>query len=179
MVRRFHFAALIIILFSILSCGNKKMADEPNQLTQKQVTEKLVEANIAAITAENDQIKKLVDSSGWNVVETGTGLRYEIIEKGNGPKAVSGEIAVIEYEVELITGEALYSSKKSGPKEFIIGRGGVESGLEEGILFLRVGDKARLIIPSYLAHGLSGDQDKIPPKATLIYTIKLVKLKSN
>ena len=57
-----------------------------------------------------------------------------------------------------------------------LGSGGVESGLEEGILLLKLGDKARFIIPSYLAHGLSGDQDKIPPKATLIYTIKIIDL---
>jgi FKBP-type peptidyl-prolyl cis-trans isomerase FkpA len=177
MVRRFQ-PVVLIILLATLSCGNKKKSYETSQLTQDQVTEKLVEANKEAISIENEQINKLVDSSGWKVIETGTGLRYEIIEKGNGPKAMPGEIAQIEYDVELITGEVLYSSKKSGPKEFIIGRGGVESGLEEGILFLRVGDRARLIIPSYLAHGLSGDQDKIPPKATLIYSLKLVNLKS-
>lgn len=179
MVRRFQPVVLLILLLSILSCGNKKVIHEADKLTQDEVTEKLVEANRAAIATENDQINKLIDSSGWNVVETGTGLRYEIIEKGNGPKAKVGEIAQIEYEIELITGEVLYSSKQLGPKEFRIGRGGVESGLEEGILLLKAGDKARLIIPSYLAHGLSGDQDKIPPKATLIYTLTLIKLKSN
>jgi len=179
MIRKFQFVTALFLLLSTVSCGNKKAVPETNRLTQDQVTEKLVEANKAAIAAENDQIKKLVDSAGWNVTETATGLRYEIIEKGHGPKSALGEIAQIEFDVELITGELLYSSKQSGPKEFIIGRGGVESGLEEGILLLRVGDKARLVIPSYLAHGLSGDQDKIPPKATLIYTIKLIKLKSN
>jgi FKBP-type peptidyl-prolyl cis-trans isomerase len=178
MDRRFQQVIFLFFLFAILSCGTKKGVDEKNTLTQKQVTEKLLEANKEAIAIENEQIIKLIDSAGWEVSETPTGLRYEIIEKGNGPKAVLGEIAFIEYEVALITGEEIYSSKQSGPKEFVIGRGGVESGLEEGILLLRVGDKARLIIPSYLAHGLSGDQDKIPPKATLIYTIKLIKLKS-
>jgi len=168
-----------MVLLSILSCGNKKVAHETNTLTQKQVTENLLEANKAAIKTENDQISKLIGSKGWNVVETGTGLRYEILQNGKGLRAQPGEIARFEYNVSLINGEELYTSKQSGPKEFIIGRGGIESGLEEGILLLRVGDSARLIIPSYLAHGLSGDQDKIPPKATLIYSIKLINLKSN
>jgi len=50
----------------------------------------------------------------------------------------------------------------------------VISGLEEGILYLSEGDKAKIIIPSHLGYGLLGDLDKnIPPKATLIYDIEL------
>jgi len=137
----------------------------------------LLEANKAAIEVENKQIDKLIDSTGWNMLKTATGLRYEIIEHGNGPKAETGKIARFEYEIKLISGEIIYSSKQSGPKEFRIGSGGVESGLEEGILLLKSGDKAKFVIPSFLAHGLSGDQDRIPPKATLIYTVKLIDLK--
>jgi len=111
------------------------------------------------------------------MLKTATGLRYFIIEKGNGPVAKEGKTVRFEYEVKLISGDIIYSSDQSGTKDFTIGSGGVESGLEEGILMLRVGDKARFVIPSYLAHGLSGDQGKIPPKATLIYTVKLIELK--
>jgi len=146
-------------------------------LSQDQVTEKLLEANIAAIDVENKQIDKLIDSLKWNMLKTATGLRYEIFENGSGPKAAFGDIVRYEYEIKLMNGEIIYSSVQSGPKQFKIGSGGVESGLEEGILLLKKGDKARLVIPSYLAHGLSGDQDRIPPKATLIYTIKLIELK--
>ena len=172
---------LLLVMFFICmlgsqSCSNKKDASKPMHLNQTQITEKLVDANIAAIEVENKQIDKLIDSSGWNMIKTSTGLRYEIIEKGNGPKAGFGKIARFEYETKLLSGEIIYSSKQSGPKEFRIGSGGVESGLEEGILLLREGDKARLVIPSFLAHGLSGNQDKIPPMATLIYTLKLIEI---
>lgn len=177
MKQRFLLFIFFISMLGSQSCNNKKDVREPNRMNQEQVTEKLVEANIAAIKVENKQIEKLIDSSGWNMIKTATGLRYEIIEKGIGPKAEFGKIVSFEYETKLISGEIIYSSKKSGPKEFRIGSGGVESGLEEGMLLLREGDKARLVIPSYLAHGLSGDQDKIPPMATLIYTLKLIELK--
>ena len=161
----------------LYSCSNKKVANESGALSQRQVTERLLDANIAAIEVENNQIDKLIDSLGWNMNKSATGLRYEILEKGDGPKAEFGKMVRFEYETKLMNGEIIYSSIQSGPKEFKIGSGGVESGLEEGILLLNTGDKARLIIPSYLAHGLSGDQDRIPPKATLIYTIKLIDLK--
>ncbi|HOI87851.1 MAG TPA: FKBP-type peptidyl-prolyl cis-trans isomerase, partial [Lentimicrobium sp.] len=73
-------------------------------------------------------------------------------------------------------GDEIYNSDKDGLKEFLIGRGGVESGLEEGILLLRVGDKAKFIIPSHLGFGLLGDQNLVPPKSTLIYDLELISL---
>jgi FKBP-type peptidyl-prolyl cis-trans isomerase FkpA len=177
MICRFQLIAFFIILLGLQSCSNNKDGVETKRLSQDQVTEKLLEANKAAIEFENNQMDKLIDSLRWNMLKTETGLRYEIVEKGSGPKAETGKIARLEYETKLISGEIIYSSIQSGPKEFRIGSGGVESGLEEGILLLKAGDKARFVIPSFLAHGLSGDQNKIPPKATLIYTVKLIDLK--
>jgi FKBP-type peptidyl-prolyl cis-trans isomerase FkpA len=163
--------------FALLSCRDNKEAGSKTILTQDQVTEKLLEGNKAAIEFENEQINKFVLRNGWNMVETGTGLRYQIIEKGKGIKTSVGKRVKFEYEVKLLNGDVIYSSDKTGMKEFMTGSGGVESGLEEGMLLLNVGDKARFIIPSYLAHGLSGDQDQVPAKSTLIYTVKLIDLK--
>jgi len=177
MIFRIYLITFVISILGLQSCNNKKNISETKNLNQDQVTEKLLDANKAAIEAENKQIDNLIDSLGWNMAETPTGLRYEIIDQGNGPKAETGKIARFEYELKLISGEIIYSSKQTGLKEFRIGSGGVESGLEEGILLLHAGDKARFVIPSFLAHGLSGDQDRIPLKATLIYTLKLIDLK--
>jgi FKBP-type peptidyl-prolyl cis-trans isomerase len=167
----------MILALGIFSCGKKNTVGESKVHSKQQVTEMMLEANKKAIEVENKQIDNLIDSSGWKMLETETGLRYEIIKKGNGPKAVAGNVVKFNYEEKLLNGELIYDSDQSGPKEFKIGSGGVESGLEEGILLMREGDKARFVIPSYLAHGLSGDQDRIPPKATLLYTIELIYLK--
>jgi len=174
---RFRLLLIMSALIWLISCQHKKEVVINPPLTQDQVTEKLLAANKATVEYENSQIDRLVDSMGWDMKKTSTGLRYQILEPGNGTKASTGKIARFEYEVKLFSGEMIYSSSKTGPKEFKIGSGGVESGLEEGMLMLHTGDKVRLIIPSYLAHGLSGDQDQIPPKATLIYTLKLIDLK--
>jgi FKBP-type peptidyl-prolyl cis-trans isomerase len=104
-------------------------------------------------------------------------LRYWIYEHGTGQKAIKGSVARIEYSVSLLNGETIYRSSDDGPKEFTIGRGGVESGLEEGILFLKEGDRAKFILPSHLAYGLLGDQDKIPARSVLVYDLKLLKIK--
>lgn len=176
MILRFQYLVFLLFGLGLVSCNNKPNQIETRNLNQSQVTEKLLEANKAVIEIENQQIDKYIAENNWEMIETPTGLRYQFIEKGNGPVTENGKMVKFEYEVKLISNELIYSSKQSGPKEFRIGSGGVESGLEEGILLLRVGDKIRFIIPSYLAHGLSGDQDRIPPKATLIYTIKVIDL---
>ncbi|MCF8365235.1 MAG: FKBP-type peptidyl-prolyl cis-trans isomerase [Bacteroidales bacterium] len=134
-------------------------------------------ANKKAVKTEDQQIRDFIARNHWQVIETGSGLRYRIYEEGDGEKAVKGKIAVIEYEVGLLNGETIYSTDDLGPKEFLIGKGGVESGIEEGILLMKAGDRAKFIIPSHLAFGLLGDQNKIGSKTTLVYDVKLLMLK--
>ena len=85
-------------------------------------------------------------------------------------------VATINYSISLLDGTECYNSDDSGPRQFKIGQGGVESGLEEGILFMHEGDKARFIMPPHLAHGLLGDNHKIPARAIIIYEVELIKL---
>lgn len=52
----------------------------------------------------------------------------------------------------------------------------MEAGLEEGILMLRTGDKARFILPPHLAYGLFGDEEKILPRSTIVYEVKVIEI---
>ena len=54
--------------------------------------------------------------------------------------------------------------------------GGVESGLEEGILLMKTGGKAKFILPPHLAYGLPGDGKKIPARAILVYDVELLSI---
>ena len=159
----------------MVSCGE----NTPNQNTigKKEIEESLVEVNKKLVKSEDEQIKDFIDRYGWKMKKTGTGLRYMIYKSGSGPLATIGQVAKVNFTVRLLNGETCYSSDTKGPKEFQIGQGGVESGLEEGILLLKKGDRVKFIIPSHLAFGLLGDTDKIPAKAALVYDIELVELK--
>jgi FKBP-type peptidyl-prolyl cis-trans isomerase len=106
--------------------------------------------------------------------ETGSGLWVGIYQKGSGPRVEFGKLVTIEYSIMLLNGELIYSSATEGKKVFVVGRGGVEAGLEEGILLLREGDKARLIMPPHLAHGFHGDGERIPRRATIVYELELI-----
>jgi FKBP-type peptidyl-prolyl cis-trans isomerase FkpA len=168
-------AGILLSALLFFSCNGGEKQQE--SINTEQYEEPLIYANKQAVKFENEQIEKFISRYHWQMEETGSGLRYFIYSKGSGPAAEPGKLAVLKYNVRLLDGKEIYSSEKNGLKEFIIGRGGVESGLEEGILLLRVGDRAKFIIPSHLGFGLLGDQDKVPPKSTLIYDLELVAIK--
>ncbi len=172
-----RFVVYIVFLSLIVISCHEQVKEEPKSTGKDIFQEPLIKANKKAVTTEDEQIENYIRRHNWKMNTTGSGLRYAIYKQGSGAKAEQGKIAVINYSVQLISGEEIYSSKESGAKEFLIGKGGVESGLEEGILLLRTGDRAKFIIPSHLGFGLIGDQNKVPPKSTLIYDLELIQLK--
>jgi len=171
---KFFFLFLVIIL--CFGCGNPEKKANPVIDPAKYDTT-LVKVNKKLVATEEEQIANFIGRYKWKMEKTGTGLRYMIYFKGTGAKVVVGKTATINFTVRLITGDICYSSKDSGAKELLIGKSGEISGLEEGLLLLRVGDKARFIIPSHLAFGLLGDEDKIPKRATLVYDVELTEIK--
>lgn len=167
----------IVVLFA-LSCGQKnKPATQLPDYKSKEFQDKLVEANKMYVKKESDEIDQYARHKGWNMITTGTGLRYMITEKGKGIQAKTGQYARVIYKISLLDGTLCYSSDDTGPKEFLIGQDQVESGLHEGIQYLHVGDKAIFILPSHLAHGLVGDESKIPPHASVVYNVQLLSLR--
>lgn len=110
--------------------------------------------------------------------ETASGLRYKIINKGNGAKAESGNNVSVHYEGSLLSGQVFDSSyKRNEPIDFQLGVGQVIPGWDEGISLLQIGDKARFVIPSDLAYGSAGAGGVIPPNATLIFDVELMGIK--
>ncbi len=119
----------------------------------------------------------LEQRKSWKVEETGTGLRYYIYEKGDGLMAESGMTAQVRFKITLLTGETCYQTEGKETESFKIDKSEIESGVQEGIKKMRVGDKAKLIIPSHLGHGIAGDFDKIPPLTTIVVDLELISLK--
>jgi len=109
---------------------------------------------------------------------TESGLRYQMIQKGNGKKAENGKTVSVHYSGSLPNGKVFDSSyTRKKPIEFPLGRGNVIEGWDEGIALLQVGDKARFVIPSHLGYGAQGAGGVIPPNATLIFDVELMDVK--
>ena len=121
-----------------------------------------------------ETIEKL--AAGFDKTESG--LRYKMIQKGDGKQAENGKTVSVHYEGSLESGKVFDSSyPRKKPIEFKLGQGQVIEGWDEGIALLKVGDKARFVIPSYLAYGTSGAGGVIPPNATLVFDVELMDVK--
>ena len=111
-------------------------------------------------------------------VKTASGLEYTITEKGNGKKPEIGDKIKVHYTGKLLNDTVFDSSVQRGqPFEFKLGAGQVIKGWDEGIALLKVGGKAKLILPYFLAYGEQGHPPVIPAKATLIFDVELTDVK--
>ncbi|GAA6765315.1 peptidylprolyl isomerase [Flavobacterium johnsoniae] len=129
----------------------------------------------AALKAESEAKMEQL-AAGFDRTESG--LRYKMIQKGEGKKAEAGKTVSVHYEGSLENGKVFDSSyPRKKPIEFKLGIGQVIEGWDEGIALLQVGDKARFVIPSDLAYGPSGAGGVIPPHATLIFDVELMDVK--
>jgi len=129
----------------------------------------------AALKAESEAKMEQL-AAGFDKTESG--LRYKMIQKGEGKRAEAGKTVSVHYEGSLENGKVFDSSyPRKKPIEFKLGIGQVIEGWDEGIALLQVGDKARFVIPSDLGYGPSGAGGVIPPNATLIFDVELMDVK--
>ena len=107
------------------------------------------------------------------VKTTASGLQYEVISEGTGPKPVSTDVVKVDYVGTLLDGTEFDSSIKRGePATFPLN--GVIPGWTEGLQLMSVGSKYKLYVPGKLAYGMQGQpQAGIGPNETLIFELEL------
>ncbi len=173
-LKSIFFPILMLFVMNTNSCSEKNRPESTDeQLLQK---EDLMNVNRFLAGKDMELINAYISRRKWDMDFSKTGLGYQIYEHGKGMKVEPGNTVTLEYTQSLIDGRICYSSEEDGHKIFKVGQGGVEAGLEEGVLMLREGDKARFILPPFLAHGLIGDQNRVPPRAIIIYEINLLNI---
>lgn len=137
--------------------------------------EKFKNSGAERLAEEKAKQAKELDKIAAGFDETESGLRYKIINKGDGEKAEAGRTVSVHYEGSLVSGQVFDSSyKRNQPIDFQLGVGQVIKGWDEGIALLKIGDKARFVIPSDLGYGSAGAGGVIPPNATLIFDVELM-----
>jgi FKBP-type peptidyl-prolyl cis-trans isomerase len=130
------------------------------------------------LKAQKEAAEAALEKLAAGFDKTASGLRYKMIQKGSGKEAQKGKKVSVHYEGSLENGKVFDSSyKRKNPIEFTLGVGQVIEGWDEGIALLKVGDKARFVIPSYLGYGERGAGGVIPPDATLIFDVELMDVK--
>ncbi len=114
-----------------------------------------------------------VDEGDYTV--TDSGLKYFVLQAGDGEQAEDMGIVTIHFDGWLEDGTSLGSSKANGqPITFSLGRGEIMEGWDEAVALMHVGERTQFIIPPELGFGEQGSGGVIPPNATLIFELELV-----
>jgi FKBP-type peptidyl-prolyl cis-trans isomerase len=110
-------------------------------------------------------------------ITTPSGLKYTILKAAKGATPKKGQEIFVHYTGTLTNGKKFDSSRDRGqPFSFRVGRGQVIPGWDEALITMKVGERRKLIIPPNLGYGARGAGDVIPPNATLIFDVELLKI---
>jgi peptidylprolyl isomerase len=111
-------------------------------------------------------------------ITTASGLKYVEIVEGAGDLPKTGQTVSVHYTGTLESGKKFDSSRdRNQAFEFQIGEGQVIKGWDEGLSTMKVGGRRKLIIPAELGYGARGAGSVIPPNATLVFDVELLKIK--
>lgn len=131
----------------------------------------------AGVGEESENVK-VEGEEGKPIVKAKSGLQYVVLEEGKGDKPKRGDRIVAEYTLWLTDGTKVDSSKDHGGEfRFAVGVGQVIAGWDEALLDMRPGERRKLLVPPELGYGPQGTPGgPIPPNATLIFEVKLVRV---
>jgi peptidylprolyl isomerase len=134
---------------------------------------------VATIDPPNSTPANLIAmDNNENQVTTASGLKYVEIAEGSGESPAKGQTVSVHYTGTLENGKKFDSSRdRNQAFEFQIGEGQVIKGWDEGLSTMKVGGRRKLIIPADLGYGARGAGGVIPPNATLVFDVELLKIK--
>ncbi len=170
---------MVLIALSFLVFGCREKRQHPTQgMSNQDMREMLLESSRYAAQREDEEIKAFIKEKDLEMTTTGTGLRYIIYSASSEPcdSIRSGQTVWLNFKVLLLDELVRYESKDE-PVSFVVDHDDVESGLHEAVKYMCAQDSAYFILPSHLAHGLTGDHQKIPSNAPIIYEVSVVKVK--
>ena len=161
-----------VIVVCVVVLVVSQFTNQPNaiadRLTQNQ-------PQIAQVTEK--PTSNIMSDDDNKAVTTASGLKYVVLNEGTGAAPKTGQTVVVHYTGTLEDGTKFDSSRDRGqPFSFKLGVGQVIKGWDEGLSTMKVGDRRQLTIPPELGYGARGAGGTIPPNATLIFDVELLKI---
>ena len=142
------------------------------QIQQAQVDERLA---LATKNREAGEAYLAANAAKEGVTTTPSGLQYEVLTEGTGPKATAESEVTVHYRGTLVDGTEFDSSIGGEPATFPVS--GVIPGFSEGLMLMPRGSKSRLVIPGALGYGPQGTGGAVGPDATLIFEVELLEVR--
>ncbi|MBL0064166.1 MAG: FKBP-type peptidyl-prolyl cis-trans isomerase [Bacteroidetes bacterium] len=161
---------ILIVPTLMFGCSSPK--EKP--ASDAEIQNRLTEVNRLMVRDEAKDIEDFIQRHQFKMTSNGTGLRVQVLVKGNGKTPSIHEEVAMVYSVYLLDGTLCYSAPEAHPLKFHLGEGQQPRGLEDALITLPEGSHARVIVPSHLAFGITGDGDKIPGASALYYEIHLL-----
>jgi peptidylprolyl isomerase len=166
---------VVLIVSSVIGNGQQQtaIASELNSQVSTEISKTASESETIEIAFKEETNEMNLE----NAVTTPSGLKYIELEEGKGATPSKGQNVTVHYTGTLEDGTKFDSSlDRNRPFTFKIGVGQVIKGWDEGVVTMKVGGKRKLIIPSELGYGASGAGNVIPPYATLVFEVELIKI---
>jgi FKBP-type peptidyl-prolyl cis-trans isomerase len=165
-----------------------KTKEQLQQEQQAAIMKQIKEQEAKQLQADDKKLKTWFAGQHISPVKTKSGLYYTIKQEGSGERAMPGDTVIMFYTGRLLDGTKFDSNEDSAffhvaPYQFILGRGAVIKGLDEGIALLKSGSKASFYIPSPLGYGaqvsppVNANPKGIPANSVLIFDMQLMSIK--
>jgi FKBP-type peptidyl-prolyl cis-trans isomerase len=160
--------------------GMKDVLDKDEPRMSMQEADTIIQTAISAARIKQAELASAKEQAFFaengkkqGVVTTASGLQYEVLKAGTGPKPSATDVVTVHYTGTFLNGDIFDSSIPRG-EPAILHLHSVIPGWTEGLQLMSVGSTYKLYIPSSLAYGVEGSEGAIGPNETLIFEVELL-----